>query len=114
APGPVLVLLWVFYLSLCSLAGVFLEFQWDILLLETAFLSIFFAPWKILPGIYRDTQPSPGALWLLRFLLFRLMFASGVVKRAGADRPGGICRRCRCTSRRSRFRPGSAGTPINS
>ena len=85
APGPVLVLLWAFYLSLCSLAGVFLEFQWDILLLETAFLSIFFAPWKILPGIYRDTQPSPGALWLLRFLLFRLMFASGVVKLASDD-----------------------------
>jgi predicted DCC family thiol-disulfide oxidoreductase YuxK len=85
APGPVLVLLWAFYLSLANLAGVFLEFQWDILLLETAFLSIFFAPWKLLPGIYRDTQPSPVALWLLRFLLFRLMFASGVVKLASDD-----------------------------
>ena len=85
APGPVLVLLWAFYLSLSSLAGVFLSFQWDILLLETAFLSIFFAPWKLLPGIHRDTQASPVALWLLRFLLFRLMFASGVVKLASGD-----------------------------
>ena len=85
APGPVLVLLWAFYLSIATLSGVFLEFQWDILLLETAFLSIFMAPWKLLPGIHRDTHPSRAALWLLRFLLFRLMFASGVVKLASGD-----------------------------
>ena len=85
APGPILVLLWAFYLSLSTVSGVFLEFQWDILLLETAFLAIFFAPWKLLPGIFRDTEPSPVVLWLLRFLLFRLMFASGVVKLASGD-----------------------------
>jgi len=85
APGPILALLWALYLSLSTLSGVFLEFQWDILLLETAVLSMFFAPWKILPGIHRDTQPSRVVLWLLRFLLFRLMFASGVVKLASGD-----------------------------
>ena len=85
APGPILVLLWTFYLSLSTISGVFLQFQWDILLLEAAFLSVFFAPWKVLPGIHRDTRPSPVALWLVRFLLFRLMFASGVVKLASGD-----------------------------
>jgi predicted DCC family thiol-disulfide oxidoreductase YuxK len=85
APGPILVLLWAFYLSLSTVSGVFLNFQWDILLLEAGFLSILFAPWKLLPGLHRDTEPSPAMRWLLRFLLFRLMFASGVVKLASGD-----------------------------
>jgi len=85
APGPILLLLWAFYLSLSTVSGVFLNFQWDILLLETGFLSILFAPWKLLPGLHRDTEPSPVMRWLLRFLLFRLMFASGVVKLASGD-----------------------------
>ena len=62
APGPIVAILWALYLSIASISGVFLQFQWDILLLETAFLSIFFAPWKIHPGIHRDTQPSAVSL----------------------------------------------------
>ncbi len=85
APGPILLLLWTAYLSLMTVGGDFLQFQWDILLLETGFLSAFFAPWKLLPGLHRDTRPPRAALWLLRFLLFRLMFASGVVKLASGD-----------------------------
>jgi uncharacterized membrane protein YphA (DoxX/SURF4 family) len=85
APGPILLLLWAAYLSLATVGGEFLEFQWDILLLETGFLSAFFAPWKLLPGLHRDTEPSPASRWLLRFLLFRLMFASGAVKLASGD-----------------------------
>jgi predicted DCC family thiol-disulfide oxidoreductase YuxK len=85
APGPILVLLWACYLSLATVSGVFLNFQWDILLLEAGFLSILLAPWKLLPGLHRDTEPSRVMLWLLRFLLFRLMFASGVVKLASRD-----------------------------
>ena len=85
APGPILILLWAAYLSLVTVGGDFLAFQWDILLLETGFLSAFFAPWKLLPGLHRDTGPSAASLWLLRFLLFRLMFASGVVKLASGD-----------------------------
>ena len=44
-----LVLLFVFYLSLTIAGQTFLSFQWDILLLETGFLAIFFAPfrWRI-------------------------------------------------------------------
>lgn len=48
APAPCLFLLWLIYLSLCSVGEPFLDFQWDILLLETGFLAIFFAPWRIL------------------------------------------------------------------
>jgi predicted DCC family thiol-disulfide oxidoreductase YuxK/uncharacterized membrane protein YphA (DoxX/SURF4 family) len=85
APGPVLLLLWAFYLSLSGVCRDFLSFQWDILLLETGFLAIFFAPWRSLSRLSRDAPPSPVVLGLLRWLLFRLMFASGVVKLASGD-----------------------------
>src|SRR6266478_5578920 len=46
APALSLVALFVFYLSLTIAGQTFLSFQWDILLLETGFLSIFLAPWR--------------------------------------------------------------------
>lgn len=82
---PVLIALWTFYLSLVVAGQTFLSFQWDILLLETGFLAIFFAPLQVLPGLSREGAPSTLKLWLLRALLFRLMFASGVVKLTAHD-----------------------------
>ncbi len=85
APAPALFLLWLIYLSLASVSSVFLGYQWDNLLLESGFLAIFFAPGRLLPGASRDAPPSAIVLWLLRWLLFRLMFASGAVKLASGD-----------------------------
>ena len=85
APVLALVGLWAFYLSLVSVGQSFLSFQWDALLLETGFLAIFFASLQILPGISREKPPSSVVLWLFRWLLFRLMFASGVVKLMSGD-----------------------------
>ena len=79
-PSFTLVGLWMFYLSLVSVGQVFLSFQWDVLLLEAGFLAIFFAPLQIRERFTRAFQPSVAFLWLLRWLLFRLMFASGFVK----------------------------------
>ena len=83
APSVCLVAAWVFYLSLSVAGQVFLEFQWDLLLLETGFLAILFAPrsWR-LRGAF---EPPTAHLWLLRWLLFRLMFSSGFVKLASGD-----------------------------
>ncbi len=80
APGPCLLALWALYLSLVSVGRVFLSFQWDMLLLETGLLAVLVAPWSLRPRL--ATMPAPPALgvWLVRWLLFRLMFASGVVK----------------------------------
>ncbi len=72
--------LWVLYLSLVSAGQAFLSFQWDVLLLETGFLAIFFAPLRIRDTLSHASQLSAAFLWLLRWLLFRLMFASGFVK----------------------------------
>src|SRR5881296_1798996 len=53
-----LVVLFVFYLSLTTAGQTFLSFQWDILLLESGFLSIFLAPWKLWP---RELMLWPGS-----------------------------------------------------
>lgn len=85
APLPILLSLWVFYLSLSSICREFLSFQWDILLLETGFLAILFAPLGLRPRLVQESPPSKIVLWLLRFLLFKLMFSSGVVKLSSGD-----------------------------
>jgi len=84
-PALVLALLWALYLSLTTICREFLWFQWDILLLETGFLAIFFAPFHFLPRKTLSSPPSFLVLWLLRLLLFRLMFFSGAVKLLSGD-----------------------------
>ena len=101
APPLVLPLLWALYLSLQVSCDVFLSYQWDILLLETGFIAIFLAPLHLRPhtgGLARapvlrwlfrgpgaETTPSRAVLWALRWLLFRLMLLSGLVKWLSGD-----------------------------
>ncbi|XP_066448310.1 lipase maturation factor 2 isoform X2 [Eleutherodactylus coqui] len=74
-------LLWILYLSLYQVGQVFLYFQWDSLLLETGFLAILVAPMRALRSKSNIWSSHDGiTFWLIRWLLFRLMFASGVVK----------------------------------
>ncbi|MGH7967178.1 MAG: lipase maturation factor family protein, partial [Limisphaerales bacterium] len=85
APPLCLALMWALYLSLTTVGSDFLAFQWDNLLLEAGFLAIFFAPFQWLPNRSRARPPPRLALWLLRVLLFKLMFLSGVVKLTSGD-----------------------------
>jgi predicted DCC family thiol-disulfide oxidoreductase YuxK len=80
-----LILLFVFYLSLTIAGQTFLSFQWDILLLETGFLAIFFAPvrWRMRRG--HGVPVSRVGHFLLKLLLFKLMLMSGVVKLTSGD-----------------------------
>jgi hypothetical protein len=81
--APALLVAWAVYLSLSLGGGIFYQFQWDILLLETGFLAVFLAPWTIqAPG---NISPPPLARFLLVWLLFRLMFSSGVAKLSSGD-----------------------------
>ncbi|HEX5138951.1 MAG TPA: lipase maturation factor family protein [Planctomycetota bacterium] len=83
---PCLVLLWAFYLSLFRAGLMFTSFQWDTLLLESGFLAIFLAPWNPTPWGARGRSAPFLAIWAQRYLIFRLMFASGVVKITAGDR----------------------------
>jgi predicted DCC family thiol-disulfide oxidoreductase YuxK len=67
-----LVLLFVLYLSLCSVGQDFMSFQWDMLLLEAGFLASFLGS-------------SHTVVWLFRLLVFRLMFSSGAIKLLSGD-----------------------------
>ncbi|XP_067129726.1 lipase maturation factor 2-like isoform X2 [Centruroides vittatus] len=81
-------LLWMIYFSVFQVGQTFMWFQWDILLLEAGFLTILLAPLGIFHQQYSisflsslSNKPYDTVnLWLLRWLLFRVMFASGVVK----------------------------------
>ena len=61
APAVLLVVLFVSYLSLTIAGQDFFSFQWDVLLLETGFLSIFFAPWRLWPREF-SLRPGPAIL----------------------------------------------------
>jgi predicted DCC family thiol-disulfide oxidoreductase YuxK len=94
APALLLVGLFVLYLSLTMAGQDFFSFQWDVLLLETSFLSMFFAPWRLWPRgllLWPGSPPLPTpqvsrvGLFLLKLLLFKLMLMSGVVKLTSGD-----------------------------
>ena len=85
-PQVMALILWVTYLSLFTVARPFLGYQWDVLLLEVGFLAILYAPSQIKP--FRPDQETEPPRWvtiLLRFLLFKLILSSGLVKLNSAD-----------------------------
>jgi len=85
APVLSLALLWVLYLSLTIAGQTFLSFQWDILLLEAGFLALFFAPWRWRMNADNPAPFSRVGLFLLKLLLFKFLFMSGVVKLTSHD-----------------------------
>lgn len=82
APALLLPALWAVWLSLCVVGGDFMSFQWDSLLLEAGLLACLAAP----PGLKPAPRDPPAAAhWLLRWLVFRLIFQSGAVKLLSGD-----------------------------
>ncbi len=75
-PLPALIMLWLIYLSFASLGQEFLSFQWDALLLETGFMTIF------LP---LATPSSPAVCLAYQLFIFRFMLSAGTVKLTSHD-----------------------------
>jgi hypothetical protein len=67
--------LWLLYLSFVNVGQTFYGFGWEMLLLETGFLAIFLGSTR--------TAPSVIVTWLLRWVLFRIMFGAGLIKIRG-------------------------------
>jgi len=84
-PVVCLAVLWFLYLSLATVSRDFLWFQWDGLLLEAGFLALFIAPRQLWSRVSNAPPPSRMGLWLLRWLLFRLLVASALVKITSHD-----------------------------
>jgi lipase maturation factor 1 len=83
--APIQIALWALYLSLTTVCHVFLGFQWDNLLLEAGFLSFFLTSFRPQFGSRNLPPPSKYVVFAFRFLFFKLMFMSGIVKLASGD-----------------------------
>ncbi len=80
---PILLSLWLLYMSFAHVGQIFYGYGWDILLLETGFLAIFLAPlWRLGP-FPRSSPPSRVVIVLLRWLICRIMLGAGLIKLRG-------------------------------
>ena len=76
----------VCFLSFVSAASEFSNYQSDGMLLEAGFISLFFAPRGVVPGLGVSAPPSRASLFLLQWEWFRIYFESGIVKLVSGDR----------------------------
>jgi Lipase maturation factor len=77
-----LLALWAIYLSFVKLGQVWYGYGWESQLLETGFLAVFLTPWKTWKPL--SAQPPPlAAIWLLRWLIVRIMLGSSLIKLRG-------------------------------
>ena len=75
-----LFFLWILYLSFVVITEPFFNFQWDSLLLESLFISMFFVPWTLRNSSKYIIEPLAVFRWLIWLLLFKVLFESGIVK----------------------------------
>ena len=68
-------LLYALYLSFVNVGQVFYGFGWESILLEAGFFAIFLGS--------RNTPPQAIMNWLIRWILFRIMFGAGLIKLRG-------------------------------
>jgi len=83
APRWCLLASWLLYLATVHAGRDFFAFQWDNLLLESAFFALFVTPggWRA-----RDApSPHPLGVFLMLWLVFRLHFESGAAKLLSGD-----------------------------
>jgi hypothetical protein len=84
-PRLTLGIAWLAFLSFVGAAQDFASYQSDGMLLEAGFISLFFAPAGLRPGLGTAHPPSRASLFLLRWEWFRIYFESGVMKLASGD-----------------------------
>ena len=84
ANGIVMTVLWALYMSFVHLGQDWYGYGWEIQLLETGFLGIFLCP--LLDGRpFPKRAPPIVVIWLFRWLIFRIMIGSALIKLRGDD-----------------------------
>jgi hypothetical protein len=68
-------LLWALYLSFVSVGQTFYGFGWESMTVEAGFYAIFLGSRRFLP--------LRAPFWMLRWMLFRVMFGAGLIKMRG-------------------------------
>ncbi|HEX6885687.1 MAG TPA: lipase maturation factor family protein [Planctomycetota bacterium] len=84
-PRLALALCWLLYLSFVCVGSPFLDFQWDVLLLEAGLVAVLYAPGGLRPFGRDQVPPADLPRWLVYLLLFKLMVLSGAVKLTSGD-----------------------------
>ena len=84
-PRGMLAICFASFLSFVAAAQDFSGYQSDGMLLEAGFISLFFAPTGIRPGLGRNHPASRASLFLLLWEWFRIYFESGAVKLLSGD-----------------------------
>jgi len=79
---PVLTVLWVLYMSIVHAGQDWYGYGWEIQLTETGFLAIFLCPLVDMRPFPRYAPPLP-IIVLFRWLTFRIMLGSGLIKFRG-------------------------------
>jgi len=76
---------WAMYLSLVTAGSVFLQYQWDALLLEAGILAVLWCPWTWRLNSIHARRPSRLIHWLIVILLARLVVFASIVKLQSGD-----------------------------
>ena len=84
-PRGMLAICFVLFLSFVAAAQDFSGYQSDGMLLEAGFISLFFAPSGLRPGLALAHPVRRASLFLLLWEWFRIYFESGVVKLLSGD-----------------------------
>jgi Lipase maturation factor len=80
----ILAVLWILYMSFVHVGQDWYGYGWEIQLLETGFLAIFLCPLLDLRPFPKRAPPIQ-IIVLFRWLVFRIMFGSGMIKIRGDE-----------------------------
>ncbi len=85
APRAMIAVCTILFLSCIAALQDFSSYQSDGMLMEAGFVSFFFAPRGVRPGLGAADPPSRISLFMLRWEWFRIYFESGLVKILSGD-----------------------------
>jgi hypothetical protein len=77
-----LAVMWFLYLSIVNIGQTWYGYGWEIQLLETGFLAIFFVP-LLDPRPFPRRAPPLPVIFLFRWLIIRIMLGSALIKLRG-------------------------------